>query len=90
MDSTAKILICDENEDFRRITSDYLKSVGFSSVSEAGDAAESLRKIKTIYPDIVIIDLDAGRGRGNSHQRKYPHIFGKCCKVTRVYRYISA
>ena len=57
MDSTAKILICDENEDFRRITSDYLKSVGFSSVSEAGDAAESLRKIKTIYPDIVIIDI---------------------------------
>ena len=57
MESTAKILICDENEDFRRITSEYLKSAGFSSVAEAGDAGEALRKIKTFYPDIVIIDI---------------------------------
>ena len=57
MDSTTKILICDENEDFRRITREYLKSVGFRTPDEATNGEEALMKISRTHPDIVIIDI---------------------------------
>lgn len=57
MDSTTKILICDENEDFRRITKDYLKNAGFRTPDEAVDGEDAFQKIVKLHPDIVIIDI---------------------------------
>lgn len=57
MEKMTKILICDENEDFRRITSDYLRSVGFRTPDEAADGEEAISKIGKLHPDIVIIDI---------------------------------
>ena len=57
MEQTAKILICDENEDFRRITREYLRSAGFRTPDEASNGEEALVKIGKLHPDIVIIDI---------------------------------
>ena len=57
MEKMAKILICDENEDFRRITSEYLKNAGFRIPDEAADGEEAIFKIGKNHPDIVIIDI---------------------------------
>ena len=57
MEKITKILICDENEDFRRITGEYLRGAGFGSIEEAVDGEESLAKISKLHPDIVIIDI---------------------------------
>lgn len=57
MESMTKVLICDENEDFRRITSEYLKSAGFRAPDEAGNGEEALSKIMKWRPDVVIVDV---------------------------------
>ena len=56
MENTAKILICDENADFRRLTSEYLLGMGFAAPDEAANGEEALRKITLHRPDVVIID----------------------------------
>ena len=61
METMAKILICDENEDFRRITREYLKSAGFRTPDEAQNGEEALAKIMRNHPDIVIVDIWLGR-----------------------------
>ncbi len=57
MDNRTKVLICDENEDFRRITGDYLKGLGFRTPDEAENGDEALAKISRLHPDVVIIDI---------------------------------
>ncbi len=57
MDNRTKVLICDENEDFRRITADYLKGLGFRTPDEASNGEEALAKISRLHPDVVIIDI---------------------------------
>ncbi len=57
MDNKTKVLICDENEDFRAVTAEYLKGVGFRTPDEAGSADEALAKIARLHPDVVIIDI---------------------------------
>ncbi len=56
-DKRCKILICDENEDFRRITSRYLENAGFRAPDEAVNGEDALAKIGAIHPDVVIIDI---------------------------------
>ena len=53
----AKILICDENEDLRRITGQYLRAAGFGRIEEASDGEEAMTKLKTYAPDVIIIDI---------------------------------
>ncbi len=57
MEKKSKILICDENEDFRRITSRYLENAGFTVPDEALNGEEALEKIKKLHPEVVIIDI---------------------------------
>ncbi len=57
MDNKTKVLICDENEDFRRVTADYLKGLGFRTPDEAGSGEEALAKISRLHPDVVVIDI---------------------------------
>ena len=56
MNST-KILIADENTVMRTTLRDELKAQGYSSVYEATNGEEALSMIKTVLPDIVIIDV---------------------------------
>lgn len=57
MEKMTKILICDENADFRRITGEYLKSAGLGTPLEACNGEEAIAKIGKLHPDIVIIDI---------------------------------
>ncbi len=57
MEQNTRILICDENADFRRITRDYLKTVGYMLIEEAADGEEATLKIDDLRPDIVITDI---------------------------------
>ncbi len=57
MDNRTKILICDENEDFRRALSEYLKGIGFRTPDEAENGDEAMAKIERLHPDIVIMDI---------------------------------
>lgn len=57
MEKTTRILICDENAEFRKMTGDYLRSAGFSTIGEAADGEEALTKIECLQPQIVIVDI---------------------------------
>lgn len=57
MESSTKILICDENVDFRHFTVQYLKNIGYRTPDEATDTADAYAKIARLHPDIVIIDI---------------------------------
>ena len=60
MESTTKILICDENEEFRRKTSDALITAGFRTPDEASNGDDALKQIARLHPEIVIIDIWLG------------------------------
>ena len=57
MERTTRILICDENAEFRKMTKDYLRSAGYTTVDEAANGEEALTKIECLVPDIVIVDI---------------------------------
>ena len=56
MEQTVKILIADENYDFRTSCRDNLVRQGFQHIDLASNGEEALTKIRTNRPDIVIID----------------------------------
>lgn len=52
----AKILIVDDDPDFRNICRTYLEKEGFE-VSEAGDADEGFDMVQSERPDLLILDV---------------------------------
>lgn len=57
MENNPRILVCDENPDFRRITKEYLQNAGFRTPEEAENGEEAMLKINKLHPDVVIIDI---------------------------------
>ena len=57
MKKELKILIADENAEFRRSCRDNLSGFGYRCVSEASDGTEAAMKISGDCPDVVIIDM---------------------------------
>lgn len=57
MEQRIRILIADENEEFRRSCKDNLSGFGYRNVEEASDGEEAMFKIEQFHPDIVIIDV---------------------------------
>ena len=56
MEQTIKILIADENYDFRTTCRDNLIRQGFKQIEFASNGEDALNKIPLIRPDVVIID----------------------------------
>ena len=56
MDQSIKILIADENYDFRTSCRDNLQRLGITQVEVASNGEDALAKIRTNRPDVVIID----------------------------------
>ena len=56
MDSSVKILIADENGEFRRNCKANLNSLGFTSVEEASGSDEAMYKIDQNHPDVVLLN----------------------------------
>ena len=56
MEESIKILIADENYDFRSGCRDNLSRQGFKQIDFASNGEDALNKIRIIRPDVVIID----------------------------------
>lgn len=57
MENNVKILIADENRDFRLQCKDKLFSLGYRNFEEASNGEDALYKISKYHPDIVLIDI---------------------------------
>lgn len=57
MEQNVKILIADENAEFRRSVRDNLSGFGFKNFEEAKDGEDTMFQIERYHPDIVIIDI---------------------------------
>lgn len=57
MDNNIKILIADENPEFRRNCRNALFSKGFKYVEEAANGDEALTLIQNRHPDFVLVDI---------------------------------
>lgn len=57
MDQKVKILIADENVEFRSALKENLTRAGMEVVEEADSGIDILTKIKRSMPDVVLIDV---------------------------------
>jgi two-component system response regulator (stage 0 sporulation protein A) len=57
MEQSLKILIADENGDFRERAKEELKKQGFSRFEEATSGQEALEIIERFHPDVVLLDI---------------------------------
>ena len=57
MEQSIKILVADENSDFRRSCRSNLIGMGFKRIEEASDGEDCLYKIEKYRPDVVVCDV---------------------------------
>ena len=57
MQQKIKILIADENSDFRRSCRSNLTGMGYKQIEEASNGEDALYKIDKFHPDIVLTDI---------------------------------
>ena len=57
MEYNVKILIADENAEFRKSCRDNLEGFGYRNITEAADGEEAMFVIDKVHPDIVLIDM---------------------------------
>ena len=57
MEQKIKILIADENGEFRSALKESLTHMGMEIVDEASNGLDVLTKIKRTEPDVVLIDI---------------------------------
>lgn len=61
MEHKVKILVADENREFRRSCKENLIGFGYRSVELAADGEEAMFQIEKHHPDIVIMDIWMGK-----------------------------
>ena len=55
---TIKILLCDDNDNFRQLLMQYINSIpGVEIVGEAVDGVDVIEKTEKLDPDLVLMDL---------------------------------
>lgn len=53
-----RILLCDDNEHFRQLLTQYIKSLpGVEVVGEAIDGVDVITKTESLNPDLILMDL---------------------------------
>ena len=57
MENKIKLLIADENNEFRRSCRSSLGSLGYTQIEEAVNGEDALYKIDKYHPDIVLMDV---------------------------------
>jgi CheY-like chemotaxis protein len=53
----ATVLVVDDHPSFRRFARRLLEAAGFTVVDEAGDGAAALAAVRTLRPDVVLLDV---------------------------------
>jgi CheY-like chemotaxis protein len=53
-----RLLIVDDNRDFRRLARRMLEGDGYEVVGAAGDAAEGLAAVGRLAPQVVLVDVN--------------------------------
>lgn len=61
MEQNVKILVADENREFRRSCRENLMGFGYRIIEEASDGEETMFQIEKHHPDIVIMDIWMGK-----------------------------
>jgi AmiR/NasT family two-component response regulator len=59
-----KIIVAGALQTERKIISEILRRAGFAIAAETSDAANTLRRTRTLYPDLVIVDLGLDGSKG--------------------------
>jgi two-component system, NarL family, nitrate/nitrite response regulator NarL len=59
-----RCVIVDDNESFIDVARTFLEQDGLSVVGVAATAAEALRQVETLRPDVVLIDIFLGKESG--------------------------
>ena len=59
-----RCLIVDDNVRFLEVASDLLEREGMTVVGVASTAAEALRRVEDLRPDVVLVDIDLGEDSG--------------------------
>ena len=55
---TIKILLCDDNDNFRQLLTQYIQAMpGVEVVGEAIDGVDVIDKTESLNPDLVLMDL---------------------------------
>lgn len=55
---TVKVLLCDDNDNFRQLLTQYIKAMpGVEVVGEAVDGVDVIDKTESLNPDLVLMDL---------------------------------
>jgi len=55
---TIRILLCDDNDNFRKLLTEYVNSIpGAEVVGEAFDGVDVIDKTERLNPDLVLMDL---------------------------------
>lgn len=57
MEQNIKILIADENNDFRKLCREKLAGMGYTGFEEASNGEDALYKINRFHPDVVLLDV---------------------------------
>jgi DNA-binding NarL/FixJ family response regulator len=56
--NTVKILLCDDNDNFRQLLTQYIHSMpGAEVIGEAIDGVDVIEKTESLNPDLVLMDL---------------------------------
>jgi DNA-binding NarL/FixJ family response regulator len=59
-----RLLIVDDNPDFRRVARRLLEAEGYDVVGVAGDAGEALVAAGELAPEVVLLDVNLPDGSG--------------------------
>jgi two-component system, chemotaxis family, chemotaxis protein CheY len=59
-----KVLIVDDEPTMRKVTRSLLQSIGVRTIHEANDGNSGLEAIRTLLPDVVIVDWEMPRPNG--------------------------
>jgi DNA-binding NarL/FixJ family response regulator len=54
---TRRMLIVDDDPDFRRWARAWLDAEGYEIVGEAGDGASALEEVRRLRPEVVLLDI---------------------------------